>query len=94
MKPRLGRTVYTLWKDSITRTEVAFLGEDSFLTEKWKEYSYGYHYDYKEYNILWFTSLSKAKKFVMECLDEDERKKVVWQQWDCGDYWELVYKEE
>ena len=93
MKPRLNRTVYTVYRDNITKTQVAYLGKESFIIEHFNRgYDYGYEYFYDEYKLDWFTSLSEAKKSVMKSLDEDERKQVVWKKWK-DDYWELVYKQ-
>ena len=93
MKPSLNRTVYTVYKDSITKSKVAYLGKDSFIIEHFNEgYDYGYEYDYKAYNYSWFTSLAKAKKSVWESLTEEEKKEVKWEKWSSDDYWELVYR--
>lgn len=95
MKPRLGRTVYTVYRDSITKSTVAYLGKGSFIIEHFhKGYSYGYEYFYDSYGLNWFTKLSDAKKAVFDdgYLDEAEKKQLKWRTWG-GDYWELVYKE-
>lgn len=94
MKPRIGKVVYTIFRETITKTKVEFLGETSFLTECWRDYQVGFRYEYDLYNVDWFTSLAKAKKYVMDCLDEEEKKKVEWYEFSSKDYWELVYKEE
>ena len=93
MKPRMGRTIYTVNRKEITKSKVAFLGKDTFLTDEFRDYLFGYEFSYDYYNVTWFTSLAKAKKSIMDCLDEDERKKVEWSNYSTNDYWELIYKE-
>ena len=94
MKPRIGRTIYTVCNENITKTKVAFLGKDTFITDEFRDYLFGYEFSYDNYNVTWFTSLAKAKKSIMDCLDEDERKQLEWSEYECNDYWELIYKEE
>lgn len=94
MKPKLGKVIYTIYNGNITKTKVEYLGKDSFLTEEFRTYTFGYEYEYENYNINWFTSLAKAKKSVIETLEEEDKKKVRWRTFDTKDYWELVDKGE
>lgn len=91
MKPRLGRTVYTVYDNSITKTKVAFIGKDSFIIEHFitHGYDYGFEYYYDDYKESWFTNLSEAKQSIMSTVTE----KVIWKPWSTGDYWELIYDE-
>ena len=57
MKPRIGRTIYTVCNENITKTKVAFLGKDTFITDEFRDYLFGYEFSYDNYNVTWFTSL-------------------------------------
>ena len=82
MKPRIGKVVYTVYRESITKTKVEYLGKKDFLTEEFRTYTFGYEYEYEDYNINWFTSLTKAKKSIMETLEEEDKKKHVEEEED------------
>ena len=95
MKPKLGRVVYTVYQNDITKNKVAFLGKESFITDSYGglfiDDSWEHYYD--NYGHTWFTTLKDAKKYVMESLTEDEQKTVKWKAWSAGNYWELIDKE-
>ncbi len=91
MKPRIGRTIYTIYIDQISEETVKFLGKDSFIVANYDEYDASYEFYYDEYNINWFTSLSKAKT---EIKKEFPDKKIKFRE--CKDiathtkYWEAT----
>lgn len=87
MKPKLNKIVYTIYRTSITKSTVAYVGNDSFIIEHFnKGYDYGYEYYYDSYQITWFTSFNKAKKKILEGLNKVELKQFA------DDYWEVVNK--
>lgn len=84
MKPRLNRVVYTIYQRSITKSTVAFIGNESFIIEHWlKDYDYGYEFYYKDYGITWFTNFNKAKKHILKAYNGELK------QTD-NDYWEVL----
>lgn len=89
LKPKLGKTVYCIYNDSIFQDEVGYIGTDSFIVESFGGCTYedSWEWYYDQYNDLWFTSLAKAKKRLREALEDqfDRRFKIV--QVD-GEYWE------
>ena len=90
-KPKLNEVVYTIYRDSITKTTVAYIGNDSFITEHFNRgYDYGYEFYYKDCNITWFTDFDKAKNKILENEDSDD---VELKQF-ADDYWEIVFNEE
>ena len=78
LKPKLGKTVYCIYHDcSIFTDTVGWLGEDSFIVD-----SFGgctnedsWEWLYGTYNLDWFTSLTKAKKYLRELLEERHKRK-------------------
>ena len=92
MKPRIGRTIYTVYIDQISEEVVKFLGENSFIVANYENYDANYEFNYDDYNKDWFTSLSKAKaemrkifpnkkiKFI-ECRDRFTNTKF-WEVWE------------
>ena len=79
MKPRLGRTVYCVYENSISVEEVGFLGHDSFIVYDFsdlKEFN-ALQWFYEDYQRTWFTSLARAKKKLLLNQGEGEKLKVV-----------------
>lgn len=81
MKPRLGRTVYCVYENSISVEEVGFLGHDSFIVYDFsdlKEFD-ALEWFYEDYQKTWFTSLARAKKKLLQVAyrEEGEKLKVV-----------------
>lgn len=73
LKPKLGRTVYCIYHDEcIFADTVGYLGKDSFIVDSFNnctnEDSWEWYYGC--YNLDWFTSLAKAKKYLRELLEE------------------------
>lgn len=89
MKPDLNTVVYTIYEHNITKTRVAFIGNKSFITEHFKKgYDYGYEFDFNDFGNSWFTSLSEAKKKIIE---DNECCKLVKL---ADDYWTGVDKDD
>ena len=69
MTPKLGQKVYCIYNDDCILVEkVGFIGKDSFIIE---DFTDAVNFDslewfYEDYNDLWFTDLSKAKKRLKE----------------------------
>lgn len=96
MKPRVGRTVYCIYGNSILVEKVGYVGADSFIIEN--------HWDcletdsvewfYKDYGIEWFTSLAKAKKALTirycgeckACKPKIEKAGINWYEIEDCDY--------
>lgn len=81
MKPKIGRKVYCIYGTGILVDTVGFLGENSFIINSFGTETEldSLEWDYNMYNEKWFTSLSKAKKKLVEnnkC-DYNEKLKVV-----------------
>lgn len=68
MKPRLGRKVYCLYNDGILVDTVGYLGKNSFILSSFGDAveDDSLEWDYDDYNVQWFTSLSKAKQALLE----------------------------
>lgn len=71
LKPRLGKTVYCIYGDGIFVDSVGYLGKDSFIIEGFggSTYEDSWEWYYDQYNSLWFTNLAKAKKALLEQMD-------------------------
>ena len=83
-KPRIGQKVYILFRQSITLTEAKYLGKDSFIIKNYDEcIPAAREWDYKNFNISWFISLSKAKKELLSNYADCKIKKIT------EDYWEV-----
>ncbi len=68
MKPKLGRIVYCIFDTGILVDTVGFLGKNSFIINSFgpaTEYN-SWEWEYDTYNEKWFTSLTKAKKYLIE----------------------------
>lgn len=74
MKPRIGRTIYTIYRDQITEDTVKFLGKNSFIIANYEEVEASYEFRYDEFNKVWFTSLAKAKAKVKESFPNEKIK--------------------
>lgn len=76
MKPSLGRTVYCIYRESILREEVYAIGKESFIVGSFGEDTCtdSWEWWFEDYDKLWFTSLDKAKKAL---LDSDEAKRYI-----------------
>lgn len=64
MKPRIGKKVYCVYKNSILVKEVGFLGNESFIVDDYggSTYEDSWEWYYEDYGKEWFTSIAKAKK--------------------------------
>jgi hypothetical protein len=78
MKPKLGRKVYCIYETGIMVDCVGYVGKDSFIVE-----SYGlstvpssWEWDYDLYGEKWFTSLSKAKKKLIDMYKDKYENKL------------------
>lgn len=92
MKPSLGRKVYCLYDCGIFEDTVGYIGKDSFIVESFNDCSSfdSLEWIYEDYNITWFTNLSKAKKVLINNHAKDgEKVKVVN---PCNGWWELELK--
>ena len=68
MKPKLGRKVYCIYRDGIFVDTVGWTGKESFIVNGFgtATESDSWEWLYDDYNVNWFTSLSKAKKALIE----------------------------
>ena len=90
MKPRLGRKVYCIYGDGILVDTVRFIGKDSFIIDSFGEETEpdSWEWQYDMYDNEWFTSLSKAKKKLINILkDKYEEKFQIVQKTDA---WYMV----
>lgn len=71
LKPKLGRTVYCIYDGGIFVDTVGYLGKDSFIVDSFggSTYEDSWKWNYDDYNSLWFTNLAKAKKALLEKMD-------------------------
>ena len=68
MKPKLGNKVYCLYDNGIFVDKVGYLGKDSFIIDDFnncKEFD-SLEWFFDDFNIQWFTSLSKAKTALID----------------------------
>jgi hypothetical protein len=79
MTPKLGQKVYCVYNDDCILVEtVGFIGKYSFIIENFAD---DVNFDslewfYEDYNDLWFTDLSKAKKRLREIYYERYKTKA------------------
>ena len=68
MKPRLGREVYCIYEDTINVEEVYAIGKDSFIVASFSDSTYedSWEYFFDQYQEVWFTSLARAKKKLLQ----------------------------
>lgn len=85
MKLKLDDVVYTNYGDGLTKTKVAYLGKETFITDHFnKGYDFGYEFYFKDYNIDWFTSFKKAKETILQ---NNSNTKLIKKD---EDYWEII----
>lgn len=77
MKPKLNKIVYTIDDNSLTKSKVAYIGNDSFIIE---------HFN-KNYGITWFTNFKEAKNKILENEENAKLEKFA------DDYWEIIDNE-
>lgn len=88
MKPKLNKIVYTINDNSLTKSKVAYIGNDSFIIEHFnKNYDFGYEFNYKDYGITWFTNFKEAKNKILENEENAKLEKFA------DDYWEIIDNE-
>ena len=86
-----GRKVYVIYDNTISLKSAEYIGQYSFIVAgyEWLT-SNAREWDYEDYGKTWFTSLEKAKKFLVQYnLDKGITGKIVQL---ATDYWE--FKEE
>ena len=86
-----GRKVYVIYDNTISLKSAEYIGQYSFIVAGY-EWLIGdaREWDYEDYEKTWFTSLEKAKKFlIQDNLDKGITGKIIRL---CIDYWE--FKEE
>ena len=98
MKPRIGKEVYIIWNGTdIYKEKVAMLGKESFIVESIFNSALcdAYRnktYDYDMYNKTWFTSITEAKKSLIDyhkVSNPNFDAKIKKVQDDC---WEVFFK--
>ena len=65
MKPKINQKVYVIYQNQIYQETVGYLGEESFIINSY-ECLVSVEFEYKDYNIVWFRSLEKAKKELLK----------------------------
>ncbi len=78
MKPKIGRKVYCIYDTGIMVDYVGYVGKDSFIVDSYgicKE-SDSWEWDYDLYGEKWFTSLSKAKKKLVDMYKDKYENKL------------------
>lgn len=80
-RPKLGQKVYCIYDHGIFVDTVAFLGKDSFIVDSFSRATNedSWEWNYNDYNVRWFTNLTKAKKALIEKFKDrwDGKLKVV-----------------
>lgn len=78
MKPKIGRKVYCIYGTGIMVGYVGYVGKESFIVD-----SYGvctesdsWEWDYESYGENWFTSLTKAKKKLIDMYKDRYENKL------------------
>ncbi len=69
MKPKIGKKVYCIYCDGILVDTVAFIGKDSFIVDSFNDNcteEASWEWNYADYDTEWFTSLTKAKKRLID----------------------------
>lgn len=77
MKPKIGRKVYCIYGECILVETVGFVGKDSFIIENFNVSvcDNSLEWFYEDYNNEWFTSLTRAKKALIDkCSDKYDGK--------------------
>lgn len=92
MKPKLGRKVYCIYDNTILGETVYAIGKNSFFISNVYEgtYSDSWEWEFNEYGTTWFTSLTEAKKVLLETAynPNNEKLKIVKKR---DDFWEVEY---
>lgn len=93
MKPRVGRTVYCIYGNSILVEKVGYVGADSFIIESIWDCAKDdcVEWFYTDYEIEWFTSLANAKKVLISkycgdckvCKPRIEKAGINWYEIEC-----------
>lgn len=92
MKPKLGRIVYCIYKDSILVQPVYAIAKDSFLLDYRGVSEDSVEWHFEDYNDAWFTSLAKEKKKLLDIFRKDypnTRFKVVKKSVYYEDFYEI-----
>lgn len=78
MKPKIGRKIYCIYGTGIMVDHVGFVGRDSFIVEGYgcTTESDSWEWDYELYGEKWFTSLSKAKKKLIDMYKDRYENKL------------------
>ena len=79
MTPKLGQKVYCIYNDDCILIEkVGFIGKYSFIIETFTDMVNfdSLEWFYEDYDDLWFTDLSKAKKRLREIYYETYKTKA------------------
>lgn len=87
MKPKIGDTVYTIYRDQIYKETVGYLGAESFIVEYYA-CADDFEYNYDDYGTVWFKSLEKAMKQLRK--NYGRKKKIEQVTNDC---WQ-IYEED
>lgn len=90
-KPRIGQKVYCIYEDSILAQEVFMIGKDSFLLYPYGTLEDSWEWGYEDYEETWFTSLSRAKKRLLETVYQEEGEKLYVEKLS-DDYYEVRIK--
>ena len=95
VKPKIGQKIYIIYRNSeIYLEEVFMLGDNAFIHQNCLSNKYVDEYRkailYCEYGIRWFTTLAKAKEFLLNLHPLDKSKYVVkkYDSYD-GGFWRL-----
>lgn len=86
-KPKIGTKVYCIYKDGILVKTVGFLGKESFIVEGFGSFTNddSWEWYYNDFEIDWFTNLTKAKKELQIRCEEEYGEKVRIKK--CDDTW-------
>lgn len=73
LKPKLGRTVYCIYDGGIFVDTVGYVGKNSFIVDSFGSSTYedSWEWYYDTYNSDWFTNLAKAKKALLEQMEDE-----------------------
>lgn len=67
MKPKLGRVVYVVYKETISKFRVGYVGKSSFIIDDFCE-DMNFEileWRYDDFDKTWFTSFNKAKNALL-----------------------------
>lgn len=76
MKPKLGKKIYYIFGDGIFVDKVGYLGKESFILDSFNNCMIfeTLEWNYDDYNIKWFTSLTKAKEQLRKLFGDQKIK--------------------